>query len=529
MQPKHLAPWLAGGFALIVSISAAPAQKIIHEAFPEAAPTALPQPPPPVPLSLQLYGAAVKNQAVFELPPLSPEEVQAADRAAAADNCCGQQGPTRVALTRALGPAPLAFAEGASRRRSADGRSVWTLSVRSPGALATRLRFTNVHLGAGTLLVYSIRDWQAIVRGPFTSSGPDQRVEFWSPSLPGDTVIIEVSGTDDFQLDLAEILHFDSDLAGQAGGRTKELSCHIDVMCRSVNVQARDAVGQMNFVKDGGGFVCSGALLTDYDPDTRMPYFLTAYHCLHEQPEVDSLEVVWLYQTSGCGGALPDYWTLPRNEGGVLLANSETWTGNDMTFVRLNGAVPTGVTTAGWTTGYSDTSYGIHHPDGSWKRVTYYDDSSVLSMPTCLVWHPDHYHFVKSTSGTMEGGSSGSPLLNASGQVMGQLYGHCGVVTDITCSTSRDNWRAIYGEFEETFSNIRYWLELGGTLYVDAASPSFPGNGLSTLPYRMVLFANNAAWDGCRIKIRPGFYLETATFNKKLTIMADGGPVTIGY
>ena len=204
-----------------------------------------------------------------------------------------------------------------------------------------------------------------------------------------------------------------------------------------------------------------------------------------------------------------------------------------MTFIRLNGSLPAGGTLAGWTTAYSDSSYGIHHPDGDWKRVTFFHDSWD-PLSGCLFFDPADYHFVMKDDGFIEGGSSGSPLLNSGGQVMGQLYGICCDVghgtgcEGIDCSNASGSWRSVYGEFETTYPIIAHWLAIGGTIHVDWTYFIGPELGTPAQPFRTVAHAYDFAWDGTRIKIKTGTYPENVTLTKKLTLIADGGPVTIG-
>ena len=205
----------------------------------------------------------------------------------------------------------------------------------------------------------------------------------------------------------------------------------------------------------------------------------------------------------------------------------ETNDDNDMIFIRLNGPLPAGVTLAGWSTGKPpDGSVGIHHPRGTFKRATFYDPSSYWLCP--YMYDPD-YWVMEARRGGMEGGSSGSGLFNSSGQLFGRLRGGCGpgvLFDDSKCSTD-DGWRAVYGKFSVTHGIIRRWLEIGGTINVNRFHG---GNELGTPsePYRTVTAGYNLAWDNTRLKIKPGSYNESVIFSKPMTILADGGAVTIG-
>ena len=240
------------------------------------------------------------------------------------------------------------------------------------------------------------------------------------------------------------------------------------------------------------------------------------------------MEVVWLWQKNACNGVLPDYSTLPRSTGGTLLETNPTDGGNDMTFIRLNGNLLGGVSLAGWTTERIDNGHGIHHPAGSWKRVTFL--SNVGFCPACeFCGDGTDYAYFDMDNGVSEPGSSGSGVFNSAGQLGGQLLGSCDIGGDGTINCNNiDDFEAVYGEFETTYDMIDIWLAIGGTIFVDGAYTGPVEVGTSFWPFNTVAEAYRLAWDGARIKIKTGSYPETLTLSKKLTLLALDGPVTIG-
>jgi len=411
------------------------------------------------------------------------------------------------------------------------------MAIRSPQAYGIRLHFSNFDVDEGMVIVYAHGENGVIVHGAYTGKGPNGTGEFWTASLPGNTAFIEVSGTDAPKLQVSEILHFDKHPAGASeGGKELEslpLPCQMDAMCLGsppVHPNARDAVGQMNFVDGGIGYVCTGTIINDLDNETYVPYFITAYHCISTQPVTNTLEVVWLWQRGSCGGTLPSYFSLPRSNGGTLLATNPTIGGNDMSFIRLNGDV-LGGTLAGWTAAALPSSFaGIHHPGGDWKRATIMHGELIVGPCTGLP--TSQYHYCEQDSGVTEGGSSGSGIFDSGGRLMGQLYGVCCPAShgdncvNSDC-TNRDEYNTVYGRFDVTYPLIQRWLEIGGTIHVDRA---YSGVELGTLtqPFNTVAEAINFAWNGARIKIRAGSYAENVTTSKTLTFLSDGGLVAIG-
>lgn len=524
---------LAAGFLAGIGTQASgqqPDNSQVYEAFPERVPfdRATRQVEPPVPTSLNMPDAFRVGVNIHELKPLSEADIAVADARAALKYAEVRPGPDRVGIVRATGSTPVSVQKSLVWVREFDlEQKLWTLAIGSPGAYGIRLHFTAFDVGADSAIVYARNDGVLVVRGPYTGTGPDGDGDFWTASLPGDEVFIEVTSPDEPQFQITEIIHFDHDVFGVSDASRDGpplLDCHLDVNCfGSVDWVARTATGKMNFSDSEGSYGCTGTLLTDLDDETLQPYFLTAKHCLDTQAMVDTLEVTWFYETDTCDGTVPDPLTLPRNVGGTLMA---TYGENDMTFILLNGDLPEGIGMAGWTSSTSSASYGVHHPKGSWKRVVFLEEPFV----GCGTKDPTDYDSYDQTNGLTQSGSSGSGAFNNSGQLAGQLWGICSATTDpddLSCSNI-DNFWAVYGEFEETWSEIGWYLIIGGTLHVDPAGDCLVPYGTVSCPLLSIQDAIDAAWPGVRVKIQAGSYTGPTLFDKPVTLMAMNGDVTIG-
>ncbi len=501
----------------------------IHKAFPMIVPDGGPslaiEPPPPV--SLNLEDAFRVGINIHNLGSVSNATIAEADRRAAEKYAHVYPGPERVGITRAVGPA-LTIAD-ALPAEARHGETVWTLAIRSPGADGIRLHFADFDVGEGSGLVYSTSESGIIVRGPYAGTGPDRDGDFWTASLPGDEVFVEFNGIREPRFEIAEIIHLDrspADPVDERGGPDL-LDCHLDVNCHDDDVYwvAKMATGRMSFSDGTNSYSCTGTLLNDLDNETIVPYFLTARHCLHTQAEVDTLEVVWNYQTATCDdeASVPSYWSLPRNVGGLHLRSYDE---NDMEFMRLAGDLTGGLGLVGWTESTSSAQYGVHHPKGSWKRVVFLEDVVI----GCGTKDPTDFDSYDQIDGLTQKGSSGSGAFNGSGQLAGQLWGICSATTDpddLSCSNI-DNFWAVYGEFEESWSKIGWYLIIGGTMYVDPAGTCGIPMGTASCPHLTIEDGINAAWEELRIKIQAGTYSGPLTYDKPLTFMAMNGIVTIG-
>ena len=80
---------------------------------------------------------------------------------------------------------------------------------------------------------------------------------------------------------------------------------------------------------------------------------------------------------------------------------------------------------------------------------------------------------------------------------------------------------------DDADSDNIYFKHYTHRLYVSHTWP-LAGTGRKFDPYQTVAPAANQAWDGCEIYIAAGNYPESATFDKRLKIIPQGGTVRIG-
>lgn len=519
------------------------------EALPEWLPKklAIPKQAQPTPVSANWPGAFVEGRNIRSLGALSDVAIELADARVTARYAGLSRPPPRVGLARAIEPAPISLpGPGTIVRTLDDGRRVWTLAIQSPGAHELRAHFSDVDLGRNTMLIYARQGERLSVRGPITGRGPERDGDFWSPSIPGDRMYIEVVGFDEPRLEIHEVIHVDRDVdnGGQvaAGDCPGVCPCHLDVMCQTdpvVNTAARQATGRMRYLEDGSFVVCTGTLIADLDPGTFIPYFLTAAHCIDSQAVANTLEVTWFYQSdntpTACSSSpnVPNPANLPSSVGATLLhSTGPPALTNDSALLRLNGALPEGIAFAGWTTAQASGVVGIHHPNGSWKRAVYAHFQSLATDcgADCGCFDSAFYAFYDVDDGIIQGGSSGSGMFNAQGQLIGQLFGHCTLCPDAEDCSHAGDWCLMYGEWENTYPAIRHWMELGGSIHVDAANTSGPWVGTTGAPFRTVADGYNFAWNDpqLRLLIHAGNYPERFTLNKRIRLTAHGGVVRMG-
>ena len=342
--------------------------------------------------------------------------------------------------------------------RLSDGNAgdVRVLGVVSPGALYTRVHFSAMSLPPGArVFVYSLKNPDDFY-GPYEGNGLSADGTFWTPPMIGDAVAIEYFTPPGANLAFTpftvdEISHtyknvFAPDDAG---------TCNQEVNVLWANVAK--SVGMLEFVADGGVGICTGTLLNDQASD-QTPYVLTANHCISSQTEAQSLRVYWNYTF----GIHPDGFQF--TDGANLLA---TGTSSDFSLVRLTGSLPGGLFFSGWdaaTTPVSTSVTGIHHPDGSHRRM-----SQGTTNSTCLGGLPgpcSNFTHVRWNSGVTEPGSSGSGIWK--GPPESALF--VGTLTGGLSSCSNPTGNDEYGSFSATYPNIASFLT--GTDCVTSVSPS---------------------------------------------------------
>lgn len=385
---------------------------------------------------------------------------------------------------RGLGKGSANLALGTARG-TGDGGFVWTSAVRVPGASALRLHLTNVDLPAGTALyVYNLAG-QAF--GPYTGRGPLGTGDLHTNTVFGEQILLQLHASAKAErapkLTVAEV--------GAMGARfsvprygvngvfdmssvraitenafcSNNESCVVNAACQSSAVvsNAKDAIATMLFQSGGSYYICTGGLIADSVTTSVVPLFLTANHCISRAAEASSLETYFDYATTcSSPNCTQPYNNIGETVGATLKYGSST---TDVTLLQLSSAptTPDGVAAyLGWTsTPVANTNntalYRIHHPGGS--PQAYSEHAVDTSKGTCRTLSRGNFIYSRDTLGATEGGSSGSPVVNASGQIVGQLYGACGFNVNNVCDSASN--ATVDGAFAVSYAGLAPFLNPG--------------------------------------------------------------------
>lgn len=352
------------------------------------------------------------------------------------------------------------------------GRFQWAGAVRSPDAAALRIHFSGFSLPDGAEMYVFARNGMAF--GPYTGLGPNGTGDFWTNTIAGSEMVLQLrgtaSGTPSFTIAGLGYLTDEFALARNLAPRpqaanTKPCSfnedCTVDAACGTENPAvntARDAVAHMLFASGAYLYICSGGLVADSDTSTNIPYFITANHCISRASEASSLETFFFYESSTCQGC-PDPGAA-NTTGSSIVSGSKT---SDYTLLRLSQNAPSGAAFLGWSStavANSDNTplYRLSHPKGA--PQAYSEHVVDTSKGTCRSWPRGNWIYSRDILGATEGGSSGSPVVNGAGQLVGQLSGGCGYNVGDVCDTASN--ATVDGAFAAYYTKVSSFLGPGG-------------------------------------------------------------------
>jgi len=367
-------------------------------------------------------------------------------------------------------------------RGGVDGGFVWTGLVRSPGASALRLHLTGFDLAPGMELWVYNRSGQAF--GPYTARGPQGEREVWTHTIYGDELTMQLVGPAGADLararfTVAEVGHLtarflqpfqnaprftpESVVAPEAFC-SYNAPCVENLACSSpppAVAQATGAIADMLFASGRYYYICTGGLVADTDLGSQIPYFLTANHCISKGREANSLETYFDYTTScnspDCTAPFDQGPRQPDTLGATIVSANRT---SDYTLLQLAGNPPAGSVFLGWNSAPVAFSNGTHlyrisHPAGAPQAYSAHDVDT--SKGTCSSWPRGNWIYSQDVFGATEGGSSGSPVLNGAGEIVGQLSGACG--TNVNDSCDSVNNATVDGAFAAYFSAVEQYLD----------------------------------------------------------------------
>jgi PKD repeat protein len=343
-------------------------------------------------------------------------------------------------------PVDISLGRDAEWRYTADGKAYQLLSIEVKGASGLILYYRGFSIPEGGRLYIYNEDKSQLI-GAFTSRNNPSGGYFATEMIRGDKLVLEYDapGTEK-DAPLVEIyeVHYvykDTKLWTDPSG-----DCEVNVNCPEGDAwqNEKQAVTRIVLKVGAGTYLCSGSLINNTRQDS-LPLILTARHCGSSATAQDYSQWVihFNYEAETCENPQeqPASTTL---SGTTFLAHAPdgTYNGSDFKLIRLDQKVPESYNPyfAGWNRSglVSNTGVGIHHPRGAPKKISTYINPLVSSNYGEFAQNPDGMYWrvvwseTESGFGVTEGGSSGSPIFDNTGKIVGTLTGGAASCSNLT-------------------------------------------------------------------------------------------------
>jgi V8-like Glu-specific endopeptidase len=414
-----------------------------------------------------------------------------------------------------------------------DGKRIWSLRIISHGAYSINFIFSKLVLSPQAELYIYNPDGR-MVYGAVTAEQniPADFDSFLTDLIAGDEVIIrlfEPSGAKETSsLAISRVVHAYINMfpgSDESSAQSVALTCHNNVACYPD--WETESNGVALILLSTGSSVCSGSLINNTSQNYK-PLFLTAFHCVDvysPHGSIDSTEIAraenwgyrFNYKTTTCNGSVIST-TYFYNHAYFRSA----WQPTDFTLMELIDPIMHPATFLGWNrTGNNPSSgTGIHHPAGMVMKISF-DNNALTSYTNIINWSdstqsPANSHWtVVYDNGTMEGGSSGSPLFDQNHRVVGQLHGGSSGCPPVTKYYGKLNlsWTG-NGTDNSRLSN---WLDPNNT-----GVTILDGMGCTTVNFTNQTVSANTTVTGCNINVQN----VTVTSGAKLTLDAAGATLS---
>ncbi len=322
------------------------------------------------------------------------------------------------------------------------GGRIWRVTLLCKGAQAIGLNYNELRLPAGAdVFVYTQN--QKFVIGALTSAEIPLNEKFATRPLSGDAVVLELYEPDwvkeHASIDISGLVYIYRGFEALDFEKTKSVSsgiCEVNVNCSEGENWQKQKQGVVKILTKVGSryYSCSGSLLNNTAQDFK-GLLLTASHCSKDGSggastitDYEQWIFYFNYEYTGC---VPSATTQSTVVGVKKLAISSTTSdiGSDFLLMQSLKNIPAQYNAfyCGWDAGSGNSASGvcIHHPDGDVKKISTYNTflgSGNWGSTPYTHWTVSWAQTVNGF-GVTEGGSSGSPLFDDEGLIIGTLTG----------------------------------------------------------------------------------------------------------
>ncbi|GEM_PF-7007569 len=341
---------------------------------------------------------------------------------------------------------------------------IWETGIYAKDAKSIQVIFSNFELPKGGLLFIYNRD-KTYYRGAFTSANNKLSKRLAIAPVKSDKIVVQYIHTDPLEdiptLIIDKIVY---DFLGVFDKEDKGIfasgSCNVNINCDegSAYQDTKRSVARIFF----DGYYCTGALINNTNND-ETPYFLTANHCISTEEVAKDAVFLFNYESPYCGS---NNASSKHSISGSKLIATGANNRLDFTLLELSTTPPEQFQPyyLGWSSSENGNRYSscIHHPSADIKKISIDYDSTKTSNYGSHFLTNSHWLIRKWDIGTTEGGSSGSPLLNKEGQIIGTLTGG-----EASCSYNfNDLYQKLsfaWNYYEAPENQLKFWLDPGNS------------------------------------------------------------------
>lgn len=308
-------------------------------------------------------------------------------------------------------------------------RRTTMLDILASGAESINLEFSKFYLPEGTALIISTPD--GTQQQSFSSKDNRPSGRLASNLFQGEKLELHLwrdsEGSEQPQIEISSVTYGYRTASTFLRGFNDSGPCQVNTSCPEADPWRQEVKSVCTILVSGNAF-CTGALINNTCEDER-PFVLTANHCL------DGNEDIWVFrfnwESPDCAPTVQGV-TNESVAGALVRASNAS---SDMALLELVNPIPDAYNAvfAGWDAGTSipDSVAHIHHPSGDIKKLAIERDSVLsTSWNSVFVWKVGTWEL-----GVTEPGSSGGPLFNRQGQIIGQLSGG-----DSDCGNPNDDY-----------------------------------------------------------------------------------------
>jgi hypothetical protein len=333
-----------------------------------------------------------------------------------------------------------------------NGDRIWRINISSKGALSMNVIFDQFFIPEGGK-VYLYNNDRSDLLGAYTSIQNQVSNSLGTWLVNGDNLWIEyyepANVFNKGKLHLESVTHGyrnaqtykEAKALGDSGNCNHDVDCPIGADWEDHKNNNKKSVA---LLISGGSSFCTGALVNNTANDGT-PYFLTANHC-YSTPTNWSFRFGWISPNPVCAtnASSTNGPTNMTISGASFKAKNAA---SDFALIQINSPIPPAWdrTWAGWDKSDTNPTFevGIHHPSGDIMKICRDDTGAIKAQNAgAATWE------ITTAGGgwelgVTEPGSSGSPLFDQNGRLIGQLFGG-----GAACSGTNDNGQLdYYGRF----------------------------------------------------------------------------------